>query len=280
MGKAALVTFVDAKGLWRNLISLNGRELYRLGVSGKAFYDAPDQVDAELMFREVVGKDVPHEILSVRRWSARNVVADRYQRRRIFLAGDAAHLNHPAAGLGLDTGLGDVDNLGWKLAAMLAGWGGERLLDSYEPERRPVGQRNINHADVSHNSERQQTTHPEIASNSPAGAEARRKMGEDLMRIQKNRVVTDGLALGYQYSPSPIVCNDGSDPRLSSSAEYCATTFPGSRAPHAWLPNGRSTIDLFGSGFTLLRIDAAAEGPLALEHAFTERRVPLTTVRI
>jgi 2-polyprenyl-6-methoxyphenol hydroxylase-like FAD-dependent oxidoreductase len=280
MGKAALITFVDAKGLWRNLISLNGRELYRLGVSGKAFYDAPDQVDAELMFREVVGKDVPHKILSVRRWSARNVVADRYQRRRIFLAGDAAHLNHPAAGLGLNTGLGDVDNLGWKLAAMLAGWGGERLLDSYEPERRPVGQRNINHADVSHSSERQQTTHPEIASNSPAGAEARRKMGEDLMRIQKNRVVTDGLALGYQYSPSPIVCNDGSDPRLSSSAEYCATTFPGSRAPHAWLPNGRSTIDLFGSGFTLLRIGAAAEGPLALEGAFTERRVPLTTVSI
>ncbi len=280
MGKAALITFVDAKGLWRNLISLNGRELYRLGISGKAFYDAPDQVDAERLFREVVGKDVPHNILSVRRWSARNVVADRYRRGRIFLAGDAAHLNHPAAGLGLNTGLGDVDNLGWKLAAVLAGWGGAGLLDSYEPERRPVGQRNIGHADVSHNSERQQATHPEIASDTPAGAEARRKMSEDLMRVQRNRVVTDGLALGYQYAPSPIVCGDGSDARTSSSAEYCPTTFPGSRAPHTWLSSTRSTIDLFGKGFTLLRFGAAAESTLALESAFGERGVPLSMVDI
>jgi 2-polyprenyl-6-methoxyphenol hydroxylase-like FAD-dependent oxidoreductase len=280
MGKAALVTFVDAKGLWRNLVSLDGRELYRLGISGKAYYDAPDQADAEALFREAAGKDVPHEILSVRRWSARNVVAEHYQHDRIFLAGDAAHLNHPAAGLGLNTGLGDVDNLGWKLSAMLAGWGGAHLLDSYEPERRPVGQRNINHADVSHANERLQATHPEIAADSPAGAQARQKMHEDLMRVQKNRVLTDGLALGYQYAPSPIVCDDGATPRPSSSAEYDPTTFPGSRAPHAWLSNTRSTIDLFGRGFTLLRLGETAPQPSALERAFAERDVPLATVNI
>jgi hypothetical protein len=280
MGKAALVTFVDAKGLWRNLVSLDGRELYRLGISGKSYYDAPEQADAEALFREAAGKDVPHEILSVRRWSARNVVAERYQHGRIFLAGDAAHLNHPAAGLGLNTGLGDIDNLGWKLSAMLSGWGGARLLDSYEPERRPVGQRNINHADVSHASERLQATHPDIAADTPAGADARRAMGEDLSRIQKKRVVTDGLALGYQYAPSPIVCDDGSAPRPSSSADYDPTTFPGSRAPHAWLSNTRSTIDLFGRGFTLLRLGAAAPQPSALERAFAARGVPLATASI
>jgi len=280
MGKAALVTFVDAKGLWRNLISLDGRELYRLGVSGKAYYDAPDEVDAEVLFREAMGKDVPHEILSVRRWSARNVVADRYRRGRILLAGDAAHLNHPAAGLGLNTGLGDVDNLGWKLSATLAGWGGAQLLESYEPERRPVGLRNIGHADTSHNNERQQPTHPEIAMDTPAGAAARRKMGEDLVRIQTKRVITDGLALGYQYAPSPIVCSDGSAPQASSSAEYHPTTFPGSRAPHAWLSEGRSTIDLFGNSFTLLRLGEAAPPPSAVERAFAERCVPLATVSI
>ena len=280
MGKAALVTFVDAKGLWRNIISLDGRELYRLGVSGKAYYDAPDRVDAESLFREAIGKDVPHEILSVRRWSARNVLANHYQRGRIFLAGDAAHLNHPAAGLGLNTGLGDVDDIGWKLSAMLAGWGGARLLDSYEPERRPVGLRNIGHANTSHNNERQQPTHPEIAMDTPAGAEARRKMGEDLVRIQTKRVITDGLALGYQYAPSPIVCSDGSRPQVSSSAEYHPTTFPGSRAPHAWLSDGRSTIDLFGNGFTLLRLGKAAPHPSAVERAFAKRGVPLTTVSI
>jgi 2-polyprenyl-6-methoxyphenol hydroxylase-like FAD-dependent oxidoreductase len=280
MGKAALVTFVDAKGLWRNLVSLDGRELYRLGVSGKAYYDAPEQVDAEAMFREAVGKDVPHEILSVRRWSARNVVADRYQHGNIFLAGDAAHLNHPAAGLGLNTGLGDVVDLGWKLSAMIAGWGGGGLLSSYEPERRPVGLRNIGHADTSHNNERQQSTHPEIAMDTPAGADARRKMGEDLVRIQTKRVISDGLALGYQYAPSPIVCGDGSDARASTSSEYYPSTFPGSRAPHAWLSAGRSTIDLFGNGFTLLRFGEAAPQPSAMQHAFAERGVPLTTVSI
>jgi 2-polyprenyl-6-methoxyphenol hydroxylase-like FAD-dependent oxidoreductase len=280
MGKAALVTFVDAKGLWRNLISLDGRELYRLGINGKTYYDAPEQVDAESLFREAVGKDVPHEILSVRRWTARNVVADSYRHGRIFLAGDAAHLNHPAAGLGLNTGLGDAVDLGWKLSAMLAGWGGAGLLDSYQLERRPVGLRNIGHADTSHSSEREQPTHPEIAMDTPAGAEARRKMGEDLARIQTRRVITDGLALGYQYAPSPIVLSDGTAPTLSTVSEYRPTTFPGSRAPHAWLSIGRSTIDLFGAGFTLLRLGEEAPQPSALARAFAERRVPLSIVSI
>lgn len=280
MGKAALVTFVDAKGLWRNLISLDGRELYRFGVTGKEYYDAPEQVDAEVLFREAIGKDVPHEILSVRRWMARNVVAERYRHGRIFLAGDAAHLNHPAAGLGLNTGLGDAVDLGWKLSAILAGWGGAWLLDSYEPERRPVGLRNIAHADASHANERAQPTHPEIAMDTPAGAQARRKMGEDLVRVQARRVITDGLALGYQYASSPIVCGDGPPPPLSSTIEYHPTSFPGSRAPHAWLADRRSTLDLFGNGFTLLRLGTSAPQPSALERAFAARGVPLNTVSI
>jgi 2-polyprenyl-6-methoxyphenol hydroxylase-like FAD-dependent oxidoreductase len=280
MGKAALVTFVDAKGLWRNLISLDGRELYRFGINGKQYYDAPEQVDAEALFRAAIGKDVPHEILSVRRWMARNVVADRYHYGHIFLAGDAAHLNHPAAGLGLNTGLGDAVDLGWKLSARLAGWGGAWLLDSYEPERRPVGLRNIAHADVSHANERTQLTHPEIAMDTTAGAQARRKMGEDLARIQVKRVITDGLALGYQYVSSPIVCREGTPPPLSSTIDYHPTTFPGSRAPHAWLSDGSSIVDLFGDGFTLLRFGARAPEPSAIERAFAARGVPMKTMTI
>jgi hypothetical protein len=280
MGKAALITFVDAKGLWRNLISLDGRALYRFGVNGKSYYDAPENVDAEALFRDAIGKDVPHQILSVRRWMARNVVADRYRHGRIFLAGDAAHLNHPAAGLGLNTGLGDAVDLGWKLSAVLEGWGDPRLLDSYEAERRPVGERNVAHADFSHTSERTQPTHPEIAMPTPAGAEARRKMGEDLVRVQIKRVLTDGLALGYRYAPSPIVCSDGDAVPPSSVSEYVPTTAPGSRAPHAFLPDGRSTLDLFGKGFSLLRLGAQAPQPSGLERAFAERRVPLTIVNI
>jgi hypothetical protein len=280
MGKAAMFTFVDAEGLWRNLLSLDGRALYRLGVTGKRYYDAPNDVDAEGHFRAIAGKEIPHEILSVRRWSAHNVVAQRYRQGNVFLAGDAAHLNHPAAGLGLNTGLGDVVDLGWKLSATLSGWAGALLLDSYEPERRPVGVRNINHAEVSHLSEREQATHPEIAMDTPAGAEARRKMGEDLVRIQTGRVITDGLALGYIYADSPIVCREGAAPPPSSPSEYHPMTLPGSRAPHALLPDGRSILDLFGDRFTLLRLggDAPDTGPF--ERSFAERGVPLSTIGI
>jgi 2-polyprenyl-6-methoxyphenol hydroxylase-like FAD-dependent oxidoreductase len=280
MGKAALITFVDAQGLWRNLISLDGRALYRFGISGKSYYDAPEKVDAEALFRAAMGKDLPHRILAVRRWLARNVVADRYRHGRIFLAGDAAHLNHPAAGLGLNTGLGDAVDLGWKLGAVLQGWGGARLLDSYEAERRPVGQRNVAHADLSHASERSQPTDPEIAMATPAGAEARRRMGEDLARVQIGRVVTDGLALGYRYAPSPIVWSDGVAVPPSSVSEYRPTAAPGSRAPHAFLSDGRSTIDLLVKGFTLLRLGAQPPHPSGLERAFAERRVPLTIVTV
>jgi hypothetical protein len=278
MGKATMFTFVDAEGLWRNLLSLDGRELYRLGVTGRRYYDAPNEVDAEGHFRAIAGKEIPHEILSVRRWSAHNVVAERYRQGNIFLAGDAAHLNHPAAGLGLNTGLGDAVDLGWKLSATLSGWAGPQLLDSYGPERRPVGVRNIGHAEASHLSERDQATHPEIAADTPAGAEARRKMGEDLVRSQTRRVITDGLALGYQYNSS-IVCSEGPPPR-SSSMEYRPSTLPGSRAPHALLPDGRSILDLFGNRFTLLRLGDDAPDTDPIERSFAERGVPLHTIGI
>jgi 2-polyprenyl-6-methoxyphenol hydroxylase-like FAD-dependent oxidoreductase len=150
MGKAALIGFVEPAGLWRNLVILDGRELYRFGVSGKAYFDAPETADADRLLEEAVGGPMPHQVISMRRWTARNVLAGRYRVARVFLAGDAAHLNHPASGLGLNTGLGDAVDLAWKLEATLAGWAGAGLLDSYEAERHPVGVRNVGHAGVIH----------------------------------------------------------------------------------------------------------------------------------
>ena len=77
-------------------------------------------------------------------------IADRMRRGRVFLAGDAAHLNPPFGGHGLNTGLGDAVDLGWKLAAVLDGWGGPALLDSYEIERRPIQERVIRRGDREH----------------------------------------------------------------------------------------------------------------------------------
>jgi 2-polyprenyl-6-methoxyphenol hydroxylase-like FAD-dependent oxidoreductase len=279
-GKAALVNFVEPQGLWRNLVTLDGRELYRFGLRGKVFYDDPDKVDVERLFEEVVGKQIPHEIISVRRWTARNVVAERYQVGAVYLAGDAAHLNHPASGLGLNTGLGDAVDLGWKLEAALAGWGGPGLLSTYEIERRPVGKRNVGHADMSHANDRNQKPDPAIADDSPQGARARREMGEAIVRAQTRKFVTDGIALGYRYEPSPISWPDGSPPPPDSVSEYHPTTRPGSRAPHAWLGEGRSIIDMFGRGFTLLRFGESAPDVQPIVQSFARRAAPLTVATI
>jgi 2-polyprenyl-6-methoxyphenol hydroxylase-like FAD-dependent oxidoreductase len=278
MGKAALISFVEPAGLWRNLVILDGRELYRFGLAGKQFFDAPAAVDADRLFEEVVGKPVPHEVISIRRWTARNVVADRYREGRVFLAGDAAHLNHPASGLGLNTGLGDAVDLAWKLAATLAGWAGGGLLDSYEIERHPVGVRNVGHASMTYDTDRTQNPHPEIAQDTEAGAQARHAMGEAIMHTQTRKFVTDGIALGYRYEPSPICWPDpGPAPPLTIS-EYHPTSYPGGRAPHAWLAAGRSIIDAFGRGFTLMRFGDADPNPI--EQAFGARQVPLDVMTI
>ena len=276
MGKAALINFVEPEGLWRNLVILDGRELYRFGVRGKQYYDAPEQVDVERMFNEVIGNSVPHEIISVRRWVARNVVSDAYRNGRVFFAGDAAHLNHPSSGLGLNTGLGDAVDLGWKLAAILAGWGGPQLLGSYETERQPVGRRNIGHADVSHQGDREREPPPEIFQAAPESERARRELGDAIVASMTRKFITDGLALGYRYDPSPICWNEADAAPHASVEDYHPNAVTGSRAPHAWLAERRSTIDLYGRGFTLVRFGDSAPDVSTITRAFSVRGVPLS----
>jgi 2-polyprenyl-6-methoxyphenol hydroxylase-like FAD-dependent oxidoreductase len=279
-GKAALTFFVDEKGSWRNLVMIDGKELYRFALSGKEFYDNPDAVDVEKYFNEIADPAIPRQMLSVIRWSACDVVAEKYRVGRVLLVGDAAHQNHPSGGFGLNTGMGDVDNLGWKLAATVQGWGGPRLLDSYEVERRPVGLRNINQAYTGHADNRDRATHPDIAKDTPEGARARARMKEQILASQPAMVLTDGIALGYRYDPSPIVSPDGTKPTEDTISVYIPTARPGSRAPHAWISEGRSTVDLFGGDFVLLRLGSGAPDSGAIEAAFRRRDIPLQVVPV
>lgn len=279
-GKAALTFFVDEKGSWRNLVMIDGRELYRFAISGKAFYDNPESVDVEKYFNEVADPAIPRQVLSVIRWSACDVVAEQYRNGRVLLAGDAAHQNHPSGGFGLNTGMGDIDNLGWKLAAMIRGWGASGLLDSYEIERRPVGLRNIRQAYSGHADNRDRPTHPDIAKDTPDGARARARMNEQILGSQPAMVLTDGTALGYRYDPSPIVSPDGTKAPEDTISAYQPTARPGSRAPHAWITQGRSIIDLLGGDFVLLRLGDDVPDSSAIEAAFKQRQIPLQTVAI
>ncbi|CAN0542284.1 unnamed protein product, partial [Laminaria digitata] len=103
----------------------------------------PNETDIAREIRNAIGAEIDLEIISVREWTAGNaLVADRYGEGRVHLAGDAVHLFTPTGGFGMNTGVEDSVNLGWKIAAVHHGWAPEEILTTYEAERRPIGIRN------------------------------------------------------------------------------------------------------------------------------------------
>ena len=274
-GWARFYRFTDAGGSWGEVIGIDGKELYRLSV-----LKGDPAFDGHAYLRRLAGTDVPYEILSVLAWERRECVADRYRDRRVFLAGDSAHQNSPTGGLGLHTGLADAVDLGWKLAAVLQGWGGEGLLASYELERKPVAVNNVRASTAEFNVLADMPSGPEIDEDSPRGAALRQRFAEAYARTGEvtSPIYTENLRLGYCYDPSPIVVSDGSPRIPSDTAEFVPSARPGTRAPHAWLDDGRSTLDLFGKGFVLLRLGDRPPAADAFVAAAARRGVPLQMV--
>ena len=280
MGKAAFYFFVNRTGGGASLIELDGRELWRLGLNFGLERVAPESVDIPGIMSRLIGPETPYEVISSLPWTCRSIVADRWQRGRVFLAGDAVHQHGPSGGFGMNTGVGDAVDLGWKLAATIEGWGGDRLLESYEIERRPVAKRVVD--EVAENSG--EFLEPEMleALEDPGlrGEAVRARVRDEIVRVRTRVFLSDGLVLGYRYDPSPLVWPDGTPPPRDSVTEYVPTARPGSRAPHAWLSDGRSTHDLFGIGFVLLTFGAAEEESGGLVAAARDRGVPLLVAAI
>jgi 2-polyprenyl-6-methoxyphenol hydroxylase-like FAD-dependent oxidoreductase len=287
-GPAALAFLIGPEGMWGGLTAQDGRDLWRVTIhGGKEFLD-PADVDAEAVLRRAIGAEFPHEIINVVPWTRRNWVAETYgpgpgpgsgSGGRVVLAGDAAHQNSPTGGFGMNTGLGDAVDLGWKLAALVRGWGGPKLLESYGTERRPVALRNVGEATGNFGRYRLPDC-TAIGDNSLEGSELRREVGRGILRSSTRQFLTDGIALGYRYDPSPLICPDGTEATPDEVSTYIPTARPGSRAPHVWIGRDRSTLDLFGAGFTLLRLGPDAPEAEALEAACHERGVPVETVVI
>ena len=236
------------------IAAVDGKELWRLNIRGVK-QEQLDSLNAPEKLRYALGENIPFELLAVRPWTGHCVVAESYQDKRVFLAGDAAHLNWPAGGFGMNTGIGDAVDLGWKLAALLQGWGGMCLLDSYGPERKPVAMTNVKEASEMHAGFETQVAFSAILEeNSEQGREQRAKARQAILRTRAKEFQNDspGIEFGYRYSQSPICIPDGPEPPQDDQGSYKPTTWPGARAPHVWLRDGRSTLDLFGKGFTLL----------------------------
>jgi 2-polyprenyl-6-methoxyphenol hydroxylase-like FAD-dependent oxidoreductase len=224
-----------------------------------------------------IGRDMPVEIVARDYWAAHRLIADRYRDRRIFLAGDACHLHPPFGGYGMNLGIADGVDLGWKLAANLRGWGGDGLLASFEDERRPVHLRTIEEAVENYRTLSDQLLKDDLDAEGPDGERARAAVAKEIVATKTREFDTLGVVLGSRYDESPIVVDDGSAPPAEHYATYEPSAHPGCLAPHAWLPDGSSLYDHFGLGFTLLLLnDTGAALAQEIETAAAAKAVPLT----
>jgi hypothetical protein len=235
-------------------------------------------VDSRALLHFAARKDFPLEILSTQPWLAGHaLVAQSYGGGRVWLAGDSAHLFTPTGGLGMNTGVDDAVNLAWKLAAVIRGWGGPRLVPSYEAERRPMGARNIAFARDYAISIGDVPITPEIEKDTAAGRAERAAVGPRLAEHAFREFVIPGVQLGLRYDGSPIVAPDGTTPPPDTPNVYTPSAGPGLRAPHLWL-GADALYDRLGLEFTLLRM-GKADGASIVEAA-KSRDVPLTVLDV
>ncbi len=241
------------------------------------------ETDAEMdrQFESTVGVPIKYERLSCDPWRQNLLLADRYGKGRVFLAGDAVHLVIPTGGLGMNSGIGDAIDLSWKLAATLRGWGGPQLLQAYEIERRQVGEHNVGASRYATLGRRKWRSmwRPDIRDDTPAGAASRHNLSAvaDIEQRKSNEMI--GAELGYRYVDSPIICNIPGGPE-HLFREYQPTTWPGARLPHVWLDDGTPMQDRIPDGYTILKLGRTKADLSGLERAIRARGAPVTVLDV
>jgi len=265
------------------LPSVNGRDEFTFHTQLRADERADQISDAQAkaMFHASLGTALDVDIIGRSTWNAGyTLVAEKYRRGRVFLGGDAAHLFTPTGGLGYNTAVEDAVNLGWKLAAVLNGWGGPALLDSYEAERQTLALRNTAYARGFADSVGLYVPPAELEDDGPAGDAARKQASDHFNHHARFEFNIPGITFGGRYDCSPIIIGDGTEPPPDKPNEYEPTACPGGRAPHLWLGNGRSLYDALGFEFTLLRLGERATDTGPFEAAARAQGLPLTVVDI
>ncbi len=173
------------------------------------------------LFAKVLGTPAKFEMLHCAKWVQRLLLSEHYRQDRVFIGGDAAHLVIPTGGLGMNTGIGDAIDLSWKLAATLRGWGGPKLLQSYEAERRPVGAINVKASGRGTASRTKWDAYrPNIDEDTPEG----RAVLDNLLSIARQEAPKSfrvtGAELGYRDAGSPVICDEpgGPAPNIESTS--------------------------------------------------------------
>jgi 2-polyprenyl-6-methoxyphenol hydroxylase-like FAD-dependent oxidoreductase len=265
------------------LIAQDDREVWTLHARCPDDVD-PARIDPSALLARFVGQPVEHRVLVANPWMPRLLVADAYAHGRVLLAGDAAHQYIPTGGYGMNTGVGDAFDLGWKLAAVALGFGGPALLESYGPERRPVGLRN-REASRRHTEVRVAISRlygPPVYADGPAGEAARREAGRRIAELGNAENESWGIEWGYAYRDSPIVAREPGPVPPDDPLRYHPSTAPGVRLPSVVLPDGSLLFDRLGPWFTLLLTGPDAEDAHAGGFVDAARAlgVPLTVLRL
>jgi 2-polyprenyl-6-methoxyphenol hydroxylase-like FAD-dependent oxidoreductase len=274
---------IRPEGTFATIVAINGRERFRFSIVGNEEKRSYSEAEIRAAIIAAMGRDFDFEILSIMPWVRRELVADSYGKGRVFIAGDAAHLTSPTGGFGMNMGIQDAVDLSWKLEAVLKGWGGPHLLDSYEIERRPVAIRNVREASGNLRrmlAPRAAKPPPEAFAPGAAGDKARAEFGRAYTEMMKREWFSIGIHLGYRYEGSPLIIPDGTPEPPDEVMDYTPTARSGHRAPHAWLQDGRSTLDLFGRGFVLLRLGADPPNANNLIAAAQNAQLPLEIIDI
>ncbi len=261
--------FVTTSSTGVTLVSRDERDAWT--ASFQVDTDPSEVDDPVARLRERLRVDLAiDEVLAVSSWQGALAVAQAYRSGSVFLAGDAAHQYYPFGGHGANTGIADAVDLGWKLAAVLRGWGGPALLDSYQAERRPVALFNremcANMLEVARR----------FAQLSADGASAAHLAG--FLAQETAQVDNIGIHFGYRYTASPVVAHEPGPQPPWEWRRIVPTTWPGGRPPSLRTAGG-ALFDRFGTGFTLVDTSGTDAGAVAVKEA-VRRGVPMTHLAV
>ncbi|HST40294.1 MAG TPA: FAD-dependent monooxygenase [Conexibacter sp.] len=258
---------------------LDGRDVWWLQATALAEGVDPAAIDVGRLVEQAVGGPVEHELLARDPWAAACRIAERYRAGRVLLAGDAAHVHPPMGGYGMNMGLGDAVDLGWKLAAQLAGWGTDALVASYEAERQPIHRRVIDEAAANYGVLSNDLVVDGLERDDATGTAARAAVGERIVRDKAREFRSIGIQLGARLRDSPVVIPDETPEPADPGDSYEPCLRPGHRAPHVWLDDGDALYDRLGRGFALLDT-TPGDDRADWSAAAAARGLPLRVVRV
>jgi putative polyketide hydroxylase len=263
--------FIENEKIRGTFLTINGRDRWGFLINALSAYgytpaDFTFQRSAELVRLAAGVPDLDVKILGVAPWTASAHVAEQYVHGRIFLVGDAAHEMPPTGGFGFNTGVQDVHNLAWKLAAVLKGTAAPSLLQTYHDERQPVARAITEQSLIN------------------AASMGRLEQSKKNASARPEYLNEQGMIFGTTYTSNAVIPDGSAAPEIANAVtDYVPSARPGGRAPHVFFERDgerASTIDIVGNGFALLTaggrvwLDAANE--LSAKYAMTAHNIDET----